>query len=244
MYFWKCWRDTRGVFFVFFGAMIAVAGINRCITADWFGWSSALFATNHGQAALTADLILRSFTPLIPLAGFVIGALGVGVEFQKRTLPFLLTRPRSRRSFLWSSWLAGALEVSFLAILAVWFYAARVRIGDDTPRISWLGGLRAVMALVIIALVIYSLTFCLTVLSKKEQRGTTAAVAVVFSYSAIVTWARVLYGVRLPVFWELYLGVFDPKYQLSIPLVMGWLCVAFALVLASQLYFQRSEDIA
>ncbi len=191
------------------------------------------------EQGVEAMLVTSVFA--MPLVGFVLGAQGVGAEFERRTIPFLLTRPRHRFFYLWASWLVGAVEVVALVAISILLYASRSHMPSSPPASSANGALGAVAAMIVPAGVIYCLTFCFTVFLKKEQHGTTAAVAAIFSYSGIFVVIRLIYNIKLPIFWELYVGAFNPAKPLPLLSVSVWLGLALAFVAASHFHFQNAE---
>ncbi len=230
MYLWKCWRDTRSAFFVFLGSLSIVILFYTTIAYEWLGPAGPI-------AEQTVDSVLTTFFFLMPLTGFVLGSLGVGGEASAQTLQFLLTRPRRRAYFIWSSWSTGAIEVVALWLaLTVWM-AARPPMPNFAVRIyPWEGAMQVFLRVSVLALLFYSITFFFTVILRKEQNGTTAAVATVALYSAAVLLFRALADVHIPSFWDLY-----SRSSSSAGVLLGWLAVSVALVLTSSRAFQTRE---
>lgn len=225
MYLWKCWRDTRSTFLVLLGGVLAAGAFAGYAALDPFGW----IAANPQRAALwdtMARALVATAVLMIPLAGFVLGALGVGAEFEKGTLNFLLTHPRSRRFFLWMSWLVGAAELLALVVVCqLQFTAAH-------DRAIGLRTLRTVVLVFTLALVIYSVTFLMTTLTRSSRKGTSLGVAVCVGYGGLHLWLQLWYGIKIPLFWDLS----QVAGQMIFPVgyIFGWLSVTLALVLAAQ----------
>ena len=241
MYFWKCWRDTRGAFLSFLGVIVLVVAAHVFVAGDWFSWTSRNALGIPGAAwQQSVDVLLRLTALCMPLAGFAIGAMGIGTEFENRTASFLLTRPRSRAYFAWSSWVFGALEMAVLIGIAIFLFAVR-KATPGNPAMTLQGALRAIGSVLIPALVIFSATFCFTLLLKKGQHGTNAAIAAIAAYSGLVLIVRLWYAVRIPVFWEFYTKAFDHSRDLPLASMSGWLAVAVLAPLIAWAHFRRAE---
>ncbi len=232
MYLWKCWRETKGAFLVFLTAL-GITGI--------FYFSVAYKWLRGAALEQAADSVLGMFLFLMPLTGFVLGALGIGQEFSMHTLPFLLTRPRGRAYFIWASWGAGALEVLILwlafALLMVFRPAMpHYPVMLYTPQ----GALSLFVRVGVLSVFFYSLTFFFTIFFGKEQHGTNAAVGFVAVYSAVVVLLRKLYELNIPSFWDLYSGALRSVAPISA--VLGWLGVSLALIFLSSRLFRATEQ--
>lgn len=211
------------------------------IASDWFGWTSRGALGVPGPVwQQTADVVLRLGAVFMPLAGFVIGALGVGTEFENSTAAFLLTRPRSRTYFAWSSWAFGALEMACLVGVAAFLFAVR-KVMPGVAPMTGQSVARAIGAMLIPALVIFSATFCFTVLLKKGQHGTNAAIGSIAAYSGAVVILQIWYDVRIPLFWDFYARAFDHTRDLPLASMAGWLAVALLAPVIAWAYFERAE---
>lgn len=214
---------------------------HRAAAADWLGFaSSGLWGISKAIWEQTADVILRTGVLLVPLAGFILGALGVGAEFDRGTIPFLLTRPRTRAHYLWQSWLVSAAEMTVLVAISILLFTTRIQFTSRPPAWSAEDFFRTVAAMLVPAGVIFCTTFSFTVFLRKEQHGTNAAVAAIFSYSGLFVIIKLLFNVRLPIFWELYASAFG-RSALPTLSVVSWMGVALILLFASHFSFQRAE---
>jgi hypothetical protein len=238
MYLWKCWRDTRSVFLGFVGGVIAVGIFGAYVQVDPFGWIAAKPESSRLLWRVVSDALGASLTGVIPMAGFILGAMGVGVEFERGTADFLLTRPRSRRAFLWTSWCLGAAQILTLVLLAhaiTWltrpdFPAARPGLFSRVP-----------LAMCTVTLLLYSVTYLMTTLTRNSRNGTGLSVAAVGAYGGLHAWLSVWYGITIPIFWDmsghhgrLFVGV-------SFGFLLGWLAVSLTLMMAAQFRFERAE---
>lgn len=238
MYLWKCWRDTRGTFFTLLAAVLAVGAFGGYVALDPFGWIAAKPLETRVVWQGSADGLLGLMLGVVPVAGLLLGALGVGTEFEKRTADFLLTRPRPRWYLLWTSWGLGATEMVVLVLVSNVFRLARV--GPD--RVQGLGDfLRTLVAFCTLALVYYCLTYLMTTLARNGRNGTALALAVMLAYSTLFSTLRIWYDTHIPFFWELLHRTFDAAARFSLATEAGWLAVCLALTLAAQFSFERAE---
>ena len=237
MYLWKCWRDTRGTFFALLGAVLVVGAFGAYAHFDPFGWIAAKPLESRVVWQSSADALLGTMLGVLPAAGLVLGAFGVGTEFEKGTADFLLTRPRSRGYFLWTSWGQGAAQMIALVLVSNLFRLAPL----GSNRVQGLGDfLRSVVALCTLALVYYSLTYLMTTLARNNLYGTALALAVITAYYGLYTWLRLWYDINIPLF--LRLSFRSSHSGADFPLtVAGWLAVCLALMLVAQLRFDRAE---
>lgn len=236
MYLWKCWRDTRSAFFVFVASALAVGIFGVYVQSDPFGWIAAKPESSRLLWHVLSDGLGASLKGVIPIAGFVLGAMGVGVEFERGTADFLLTRPRSRRTFLWTSWCLGAAQILTLVLLAhtiTWltrpdYSAAQPGLFSRHP-----------LGLCTVTLLLYSVTYLMTTLTRNGRNGTGLSLAVITAYAGLHAWLNVWYGITIPVFWDLserhdFAGV-------TLGFLFGWLAVGLTLMVVAQFRFERAE---
>lgn len=238
MYLWKCWRDTRGTFFTLLGAVLAVGAFGAYVALDPFGWIAAKPLEARTVWQFSADALLRMLLGVIPLAGFALGALGVGLEFEKGTADFLLTRSRPRWYLLWTSWGLGAAQMVVLVLVTNLFQLARL----GSHRVEGLGDfLRPLVAFCTLGLVYYSVTYLMTTLARNGRNGTALALGVMVAYFTLFVTLREWYDTHIPFFEELVLRTFDADAAAGFSLEAGWLAVCLALTLVAQFSFERAE---
>ena len=239
MYLWKCWRDTRYPFLVFVSALLAWGAYGAYVQFDPFGWVAAKPEASRVIWQGMARFGVASMVGFIPLVGFVLGSLGVGTEFEKRTADFLLTRPHTRRYFLWTSWSVGAAQIIALVLLS---HAINRLTGTDYLNFGQSVDILSNMAAFsTIALVIYTVTFVMTTLTRKSQHGMSLGVAVIVAYTGLYGWVLVSYGTRIPMIWERIFYSGRAISDLAPSVIFGWLIVCFVLVLAAQFSLERAE---
>jgi len=237
MYVWKCWRDTRSTFFLFLGAMGLLAATGAFLLKDVWGWTSSRAYPGAWEESGRMLLTLPAF--LVLLTGFILGGYGVGDEFSKGTAGFLLTRPCARRRLLWSNWLVGAVEIALLVLLAAALrYLAPAGVGyPRLPTITTFEIRRAVLSL-LLALMVYSLTFFFTMWLRNGRHGTNLAVVLILAYYVVAIWLLVSFRIQAPFFGDgrFWLGGAMPWGEVTIRLF-----VILSLVVSSQWLLERAE---
>lgn len=254
MYIWKFWRDTRRGVFVYVGLVLAFAAI----------WLVEMYRANRihniidGPATIWAmDLgIAFALSYLCALVmGFTTGTHSAGADIGHGTGDFLLTRPRSRRYFVWTGWIAGIGElfalIAFTALLVfvvATFIAGPVwRLVPDPAHFPANGqSLNISLALATIMLtaaVVFGLTYFLTFVFRSGQRAVISSLAVLFGYSIGSSLLKLWAGISLPSlnFVRTSLNPNLPWYQTEQFHVLGWSMVAMVFPLAAQLIFERRD---
>lgn len=253
MYFWKYWRDTRRGVYVYLGIL-------AWVTLFWiYGLHHANRLHNIGGDPKILWLMMIgitfSFAYLCAVVmGFATGASNVGGEFAKGTAEFLLTRPRSRRYFVWAGWSAGMVEVFALMVVTALIVISTTAfvVGpvwrqlpspaqfqmDDQSIVVW----KMVLAPVLMAAVIFGLTFFMSVLLKSGQRGVIASLGIIVGYQGLNAIMRIWTNFSLPSMDFLQHPNATDAAHLSQPLeIVGWALLALAFPFAAQLALDRKE---
>lgn len=241
-YLWKCWRDSRSAFLFVLTAMLANSALGLYAAYDPFGWIAAKEEWPRTLWLTTTQALMLTMVGLVPVAGFVLGAVGVGTEFERRTADFLLTRPRSRRSMLWISWALGAAQMVALVILSILLVRITGHQGAAVKNI------RGMVGMCIVALVIYSVTYLMTTLSRSSRHGLSLGLLAFIAYTGLGVWLQLWYEIKIPNMWDMVFSsgrreVLDAGFASDLPVSawFGWLAVCLAMVLASQWRFERAE---
>lgn len=237
MYLWKCWRDTRSVFLFGLIAIVATDTLGLFVHFDPLGWIAAKGEWPRTLWTTTTHSLMLTMVGITPIGGFLVGALGVGTEFEKGTAEFLLTRPRSRRLLLWTNWAVGALEMVTLVILSITMVWVG-RLPSNSIR-----GARALVGMSIIALVIYSVTYLMTTLLRSSRHGLSSAVLAFMAYTGLGVWLQLWYEIAIPNVWHLVFSLPSPEVVDDLPVLgwFGWLAVCLACMLVAQVAFERQE---
>lgn len=241
MYYWKIWRETRVRFF-------ALLILGLC--AGWTAWSAvslivgAGFETGQALPATIAsqawrrgiEAVMAFAGASLYLMGLVVGSSGLGEEMERGTAVFLLTRPRSRGYFVWSSWLASAVEllattmITMLAGYATLFYLTR----QAGP---W-NFLLLAPALMITGLLAVGLAHLLTTASRRTKNVTAGGIAFTVVYLVTSFALRLLHLGSLP--WPGDMYSLDWNAALA-GTMLGWLATAVGFIAVSHLIVTRME---
>jgi len=248
MYFWKCWRGTRGYFLVALSFVVlqlvgnVVGSASRYSTED--GWSLIPADTPERVQGIWREALDWPLGAvgicLIPLAGLILGGTGVGDEFRQGSLEFLLTRPRRRRFFVWAGWATGAAELLAVCLLAV-PVALGVLLYLTGSIYSWRIFAFFVPLSFISSLVMYGLAYFLTVLTRSGLSGQSLSLGVVFAYLCLCWTLHTWWRIDLPGWWELFYWAQSSGESFRTVQLVGWSLLAVAFPLGAQLLFERAE---
>jgi hypothetical protein len=174
MYIWKCWRDSRGRFFL---NLILVFVICALVMVTIAKTESPASFQRGGPGSGVQNLwmgvgkgLLGGIVSLLILFGALnLGAPGMGEEFKEQTLGFLFTRPRRRSYWVRTCWCVGVCELYVVVSLAV------VGVfGGLTYLTGYVYTWRLLAAIVPLwagAIVVYSLTYLLTAIARSSEKG-------------------------------------------------------------------------
>lgn len=174
MYFWKCWRDSRGRFVINLMLVSAICALVIIMEAKFGGPASYQMSKPasgvENMWATVGRMVLGGLVSLVILFGaLTFGAGSIGEEFKEQTLGFLFTRPRRRRFLVWTCWLVGACE-----LLVVIFLGVVVIFGGLTylsGRVYTWRLLTAVVPLLVGALAVYTMTYFMTAVARSSEKG-------------------------------------------------------------------------
>ena len=123
MFFWNCWVRNRFrlVAYLVLGCALMLLG-TLPVTMKWvhghWVWvhpETLKDAMDAWRFGVEHVLVAMIFLMLISAAD--LGSLGVGESAARKEYDFLLTRPRPRRYFVWTAWLAGFTQLCLLALI-------------------------------------------------------------------------------------------------------------------------------
>jgi hypothetical protein len=177
MYLWKCWRDTR----------VVLAASLLCIGALFvFVMRQNLLLDHHApfERLSTGFPFLLSMQAIpVGFVAWLLGFFGVGRDLGDRSGSYVFTRPKSRAYFVWCDWGVGmALLLPIVALLTVVFgvllHRIIVGLGDPLRGSVLLGGRSVTLAFIVwlnfvavflLAGLVFSLTYCSTVVVKHAK---------------------------------------------------------------------------
>jgi hypothetical protein len=226
------------------------------VLAHYHVWLSYAWRWNEHKSPFYWDPVLAAWEwgvvwyaeILFPMAVWValsLGAVSVGREYRSGAMPFLLTRPASRRAFVWTDWSLGLVQMTvILAMMLVGLASVLRSIGNDYV---WLG-FPQLLECVVLGAALYGLAHFTTALVGSSMKGLSVSVAVILIYEllpgALQEWWRLDGPVKFRD-WSLNLwgqapGITDPFTLHGWPMLM-WLMVALAFPLLSQFVLERRE---
>jgi hypothetical protein len=226
MYLWKCWRDTRMLFFI----SIGVALIVMPLTVLTLG--SSLLA-DSGPASVSSALFL-----VTSLMAIGLGALAGSEQFADKTVQFLYTKPRSRAYFVWVNWAVGCAELLAVALVNVfvgWIVLVRFTKNSATLGLLDLIHRQAMIDILIYCLLLYCLTYSLTATLRNGMHGLGASLIIIsfLQAMAIVMRAR----------WHIYVPIPPEPIWMLPPSIskIAWTVIAVSFILAAQFVVERAE---
>jgi len=254
MYAWKCWRDSRDRVILYAAASLAVGILTGTTISSWYrvqvawewfvrprnqGWNPALWAWSSGMISLDEFL-----SPAALWAALSLGAVSVGREYGSGAMPFLLTRPASRKAFVWMDWglgltqMAAILTMMVVGILPFLGYTSRAYVWRSWPLLP---------GCLVIGAALYGLTHFATALTGSSMKGLSATAAAILVYllspGALDEWWHFSTPLKFKN-WSLNVSAWDWHNDRFIlhgwPLLM-WLLVALAFPLLSQFVLERRE---
>ena len=258
MYFWKFWHDTRRAVFIYLGLLLVAAVL----------WLAGMYRASRGGRisgspemqwlVIVGIMFALSYLCALVMA-FVIGNNNVGSDIGKGTGDFLLTRPRSRRYFVWSGWIAGIAELtalifttavivfalSVLATGAVWRkIPSPLHFTINSQGQAGTFDVPLMVATVLLtASVIYGLTFFMSVVFRSGQRGVVWSIAILFGYSILSSVLKQFAGITLPSvnFADLASHTATAWYLAPGIQIVGWTLLSVAFPVAAQLSLDRAD---
>ena len=257
MYFWTCWISKR--------YRLAI-DLTLAIALTLFATLPAGIVYRYGRlelAPMTPQQVVKTWSSgventvmllsvLLLFAAADLGALALGDGSKRREIDFLLTRPRPRRYFIWTSWLAGLSQLvpllclSVLTSLIVLFAMTHVMLPGPLLTLS--------VAILAEATAMFTLVFVLVVLTRSAQNSFLITGLVVIAL-AFVGYLRDLKRISPSYFiyglWSdsdyhpKYFGLFDwftsPHQAFPWANLLLLVCVTLALPLIAQSGLERRD---
>jgi hypothetical protein len=173
-----------------------------------------------------------------------LGSLGVGESAARKEYDFLLTRPRPRRDFVWTAWLAGLAQLCLLAVvpLAVAIATLYAETSQLCPDRMWLMSLGAFE----LSVFVFSAAFALSLATGSSRNGFELVFSLLIVYYAA---KQVMSGFWLPfsiwLFRNSYaMGAYDwlmTRRQVHYLVLMLMLPATVALPFLAQFGFERKD---
>lgn len=253
MYLWKYWRDTRRGVFVYLGVLVWVV----------LFWMYAMHRANRLHNIGGDSVILWAMTVGVTFSfvylcaivmGFALGTSNVGSDFAKGTAEFLLTRTRPRRYFVWTGWLTGMAELlslliatGFIVMAATAFVTGPVWRNVPSPirfhaDQDFIDIPRMILSAVLMAAVVFGLTYFMSVLLKSSQRGVIGSIGILVGYMGVDAILKSATGYSLPTLdfkdASTSIGAWHVAPHVA---MIGWALLSLAFPFAAQISLDRMD---
>jgi hypothetical protein len=247
MYIRKCLRET-GVYFL---VCLILAFLAALLTMLDHGPNSA----PPGNSLLAIVEAWREFGFSVGILGALLGNRRIGTDISKGLGDFLLTRPRSRKYFIWTGWAVGIAE-----ILCIVFFTTLLDGGilyrENGPfwrqlpaavllnqRITVVDVPLVVVSVLIFAIVAYSATYFVEVLTRGRSAFGVMALLLGYNFLAIQPgWARSHFpSLLVRPYYAAVPEHLQGAHEAAILALIAWSVCALAFALATQLIFERSD---
>jgi ABC-type transport system involved in multi-copper enzyme maturation permease subunit len=180
--------------------------------------------------------------------GFVTGGNSAGSDIGNGLGEFLLTRPYTRGHLVWVGWIVGLAEVITLTALTVVMALGVFSVAEGPvwrrlqPHALGTVPVILLLQIVLMACVVYGLTYCCTILLRNSTRGILISISVVVTYSAINGLMEHWLGESLPsvTFAVQQLGAVS-WYQNSIVRLVGWAVIALLFPVLADVALGRAD---
>jgi hypothetical protein len=245
MYLWKCWRDARLAVVIFLVPIVFLLyGFLRHAPAE-------IETSSHGSAEwlLTRGLSIAGI--LLLFVAWSLGGDGIGHEIAEDRGAFMLTRPRSRRFFVWSD---SGSSFGLMAVLAwgmtlLYIFLTLVHIIRFAPGLSPspLAFLLIPLSGIIFAGLIYAVTYLCTIVIPLDKTARVISVAVLIAYAFLHVKAyRAWGGVTQYLFPSWWVDPFPYQYSSAIAPhlwleLTGRVIAIVVLLLIAQVVLERRE---
>jgi hypothetical protein len=245
MYFSKSWRDARLSIVIFLVPIVFMLyGLVRHGPANFVTSSHASMEWMATRGMSVAGILLL-------FVAWSLGGDGIGHDIAEDRGAFLLTRPRTRRFFVWSDsgFSFGLIAALALGMALLFELLTLVHVIALPPGVS----LRAVAFLLIplsgavFAGLIYAVTYLCTMLIPRDKTARVISVAVLIGYAYLYVRAnRTWGGVTQYLFPTWWVDPFPYQYSSAMAphvwLELGARVIAIVvLLLIAQLVLERRE---
>jgi len=246
MYFWTCWYTKRFRLTIYVTLAIAITFLGilpEAFVYQYGHWRLAEMTAERvaGIWAVGAERVLIIQLVALLFAAADLGALALGEDSKRRELDFLLTRPRPRHYFVWSSWLAGLGGLMGLLILPV--LTSMITLFYLTQAVQWGALLRLGGLIFAMAAAMYALVFLLATLTGNALNGLQLGGFVIFLFVAANYAQNELWFLRdyRPKYYGAF-NWFDTPHQIfPFANLVIMICVTLALPLITQAGFKRRD---
>lgn len=252
MFFWTCWLRNRFrlVAYLVLGCSLVLLGtlpVTMAFVHGHWVWVHPKNVTDAKDAwRYGVDHVALVMLFLLLFSAADLGSLGVGESAARKEYDFLLTRPRARRHFVWTAWLAGLSQLCLLtliplvvAITTLYFLTSRMYLVPLWPRS---------LGAFILSLLVFSGAFALSVATGSSRSGFELAVSLLIINYVVqrMSWEFAFWAVShgrpftSPIYSEGAYGLLnDPHLRYIVLLVM--VAATAVLPFLAQFGFERKD---
>ncbi len=242
---WRCWRTTRWVIAIYL--LLLGYAVWRAIED---GPAEIVGVFSKETVVWIHVSIISKF---IAVTAWILGALSIGRELADNSGAFLLTRPRSRAYFIWSETGLALAELLGIIALTVGLYFAAIHfqlfnliiarhgIAVPTPPMKATAAPLILLCAFLYAGLVYSVTYFMTTLVRRNTIGLISAVGIFALYDWIGKKTAGLFDLpnwMLDPFAETFQYQLAPHLGASIAIRIG---VILLLTYVSQFVLERAE---
>ena len=200
MFFWNCWLRNRFrlvAYLVLGCALVLLATLPvtmKSVHGHWV-WvhpATAADAMDVWRYGIEHVALVLIFLLLFSAAD--LGSLGMGESAAQKEYDFLLTRPRLRRHFVWTAWLAGFTELCLLALITLavavsTLYALTSYLFPHRLGLLSLGAIE-------LSVLLFSGAFALSIATDSSRSGFELVFALLIIYYVVreVRWRLFIFG--------------------------------------------------
>lgn len=248
MYLWKCWRDTRIKFLTFLVLFL-------CLELTFiFGHKvSSPASLGATELRIAFSVILMVVGSVLLFLGWILGNESVGADIGHGYGDYLLTRPQSRGSFVWTAWTFSMVET-----IVLWIVFCAIAVADVFSLLGALGVSSSVfrsalfqfarhdMPLMFLIFLInlgliFGVTYCIGVILRSSTRALIGSAALIFAYQILKVVLRFEYHINLP---DILLSYPNPHNGMAMPAIHEFVVrgiVALAFPLLAHFALERME---
>jgi ABC-type transport system involved in multi-copper enzyme maturation permease subunit len=252
MYAWKCWHDSRDRVILYAAASLAIGLMFGGVALGQYhamtSWGNTHVERWYWDPLWwywVLDMIAASLLPAAVWVALSLGAASVGREYRSGAMPFLLTRPASRKAFVWTDWSLGLAQMT--VILAMMLVGVASVLSGISRDYVWLC-FPPLLGCVVLGAALYGLTHFTTTLAGSSMKGLSASAAVILFYELLPGALKEWWHVSGPLgfrdwslnLWDWHPGKTDPFTLYGWPILM-WLLIALAFPLLSQIVLEWRE---
>jgi hypothetical protein len=245
MYLWKSWRDARLAVAIFVVPILfEIYNLLRHTPAE-------IGTQSHASAEWMLTVGLSISGILLLFVAWSLGGDGIGHDIAEDRGAYLLTRPRTRRFFLWfdSGFSFGLMAALAWGLMLLFWLLVLVHVIRFSPGLSLsaLAFLLIPLCGLVFAGLIYAVTYLCTILIPRDKTARVISVAVLIGYSylhfkAYRTWG----GVTQYLFPSWWVNPFPYQYTSAVAphvwLELGGRVIAIVvLLLIAQLVLERRD---